>query len=105
MKKISLLLGVFFLIVSADISNAGEWLDDWIAQKTSQGPDFFSTQKRGYGTAGSMNMRFRQSNDYLVSLAKPRFKAGCGGIALEQQRRRRPRAFKNGAFREKNTKL
>lgn len=86
MKLIRLFLPVacLFLITvaSADPACSAEWIDDWIAQKTTVSPNYIESQKRGYYTPGSVSMRWRRSNDYLVSVAKPKFTTGCGGIDL-----------------------
>jgi len=58
------------------------WIDDWIAQKTVSNPSSFESQKRGYATAGGANMRWRQSNDYLMTASAPKFSRGCGGIDM-----------------------
>lgn len=69
---------VFFLVNSASAA----WVDDWINQKTSTGPDHFNTQTRGFGTFGSFSARWKMQNDYLVSVTPPSFKSGCGGVDL-----------------------
>jgi len=58
------------------------WVDDWIAQKTVSNPSSFESQKRGFATAGGANMRWTQSNDYLVTASAPAFSRGCGGIDM-----------------------
>lgn len=58
------------------------WVDDWIAQKTVSNAGTFESQKRGFATAGGANMRWRQSNDYLVTASPPKFTRGCGGIDM-----------------------
>lgn len=58
------------------------WLDDWFDQHVSSGPNYFEGQKRGYFTAGSFSARIPSSTDYLISIEKPRIKAGCGGIDI-----------------------
>lgn len=77
----TLLTGVCVLAVAAGSVNAA-WVDDWIEQKTMSGPGYLETQKRGYMTFGNFSARWQTGNDYLVSINKPQFKAGCGGIDL-----------------------
>lgn len=81
MKKfvaITILL-IFTLTISS--ARAG-WLDDWFDQQVSTSPNYFEGQKRGYFTAGSFSARIPTSTDYLISIEKPRLKAGCGGIDI-----------------------
>ncbi len=77
-KAVMISLVVFSLICSQTAHSA--WVDDWIAQKTTTQADYFTGQKRGYGTLGSFSARWSSGNDYLVSVTPPKFKAGCGGI-------------------------
>jgi len=56
------------------------WVDDWVTQKTSSSPNFYSGAKRGYFTAGSFDARWNLRNDYLWSITLPKLKTGCGGI-------------------------
>jgi len=77
-KTIFFCLTVSCLICSS--TSHAAWIDDWIAQKTTTQADYFTTQKRGYGTLGSFSARWSSGNDYLVSVTPPKFKAGCGGI-------------------------
>lgn len=59
---------------------AAGWVDDWLQQKTSSGPNYYSGQQRGYATAGGFNARWKTGVDYPISISPPSFKAGCGGI-------------------------
>jgi conjugative transfer pilus assembly protein TraH len=68
-----------FYVINASTAHAA-WIDDWIDQKTTTQADYFTGQKRGYGTLGSFSARWSSGNDYLVSVTPPKFKAGCGGI-------------------------
>jgi len=77
-KAVIVCLMILFLI-SFQTANAA-WIDDWIDQKTTTQADYFTGQKRGYGTLGSFSARWSAGNDYLVSATPPKFKAGCGGI-------------------------
>jgi len=75
-------IGVFFLILMLfnNTVHAGHWIDDWVNQRTSTGPDYFETQKRGYASFGSASARWRTGSDYLMTITKPKFEAGCGGV-------------------------
>ena len=70
---------ILIIAFTSSICYAG-WVDDWLQQKTVSSPDYLQGQKRGYFTAGSFSARWYQGQDYLFSIAKPKFKAGCGGI-------------------------
>lgn len=70
------------LLLPLSLSNQASWVDDWTAQSTRSGPDYFEGQKRGYFTSGSYQARFRNSQESLFSIQKPRLKSGCGGIDL-----------------------
>ena len=71
------------LCVLAPASHAGgDWVSDWFAQKTTTAPGSYQGQQRGYYTAGSVDARYRMSNDYLISVQPPSVKVGCGGIDL-----------------------
>ncbi len=66
---------------SATAMAANGWLDDWFSSKTSSGPDYFQGQQRGYATGGSLNARWGATvATNPISVAPPKFKAGCGGI-------------------------
>jgi conjugative transfer pilus assembly protein TraH len=78
-NKVIIIVTAILWIFSASDLNAA-WIDDWIAQKTTTQADYFTGQKRGYGTLGSFSARWSSGNDYLVSVTPPKFKAGCGGI-------------------------
>ncbi len=81
MKTRSLITAIVFIMMASP-AMADDWIDNWIQQATASGPNMFEGQKRGYASAGSLSMRFRNENDYLVSFAPPRFRAGCGGIDM-----------------------
>ena len=68
------------IVVFAPALSRGAWLDDWFDQAISSGPDYFAGQKRGFVSAGSFSARWSVNRDYPVTLALPRFNAGCGGI-------------------------
>lgn len=78
MKKFITIICILALIISSS-AQAG-WLDTWYDQAVSTAPNYFEGQKRGYFTAGSFSARIPTSTDYLISIEKPRFSAGCGGI-------------------------
>ena len=81
MKKKCLMIAMLVLLMTAS-ALADDWIDNWIEQATTSGPNMFEGQKRGYASAGSLSLRFRNEDDYLVSFAPPRFRAGCGGIDM-----------------------
>lgn len=70
------------LLLSLALNTQAGWMDDWVDQSTSSGPNYFEGQKRGYFSGGSYSARYRNSNDYLFSIQKPRLKSGCGGVDL-----------------------
>ena len=80
MIKKLILLSLAFFLASVTACPADGWVDDWINQAVVTGPDNFATQKRNYASMGGMSARWPVGNDPLVSVSKPRFKAGCGGI-------------------------
>ncbi|NVM20469.1 MAG: conjugal transfer protein TraH [Desulfobacterales bacterium] len=79
LKQTSIILSLVFVFIAASNSSA-DWVDDWINQSVVTGPDNFETQKRNYATFGNMSARWSTHADPLVSISKPRFTAGCGGI-------------------------
>lgn len=81
MKRKSLVITMIILLMAGS-TWADDWIDNWIQQATTSGPNMFESQKRGYASAGSLSLRFRNEDDYLVSFAPPRFRAGCGGIDM-----------------------
>ena len=66
------------LFPSANASAA--WVDDWLQQKTTTSPNYFSGQQRGYYSGGSFNARWPNTSTYPVTVEMPRVKSGCGGI-------------------------
>jgi len=80
MKLKILFVSVVIITIISISPGHCSWVDDWINQKTVSNPASFESQKRGFATAGGANMRWRQSNDYLATVSKPRFSRGCGGI-------------------------
>jgi len=80
-RGIALLVTVLLIQGSTGPAFAG-FASDWIANKTSTGGGSFEGQKRGYLYGGSMSARWRNSNDYLFTISKPKISAGCGGIDL-----------------------
>ncbi len=79
LKRISITILVA-MVLTVETVHAGHFADDWIAQKISTGPNYFETDRRGFGTLGSASMRFRVGNDHPISVTPPSFKSGCGGI-------------------------
>jgi conjugative transfer pilus assembly protein TraH len=79
LKKRSIILSLVLVFIAAS-NSWGDWVDDWINQSVVTGPDNFETQKRNYATFGNMSARWSTQADPLVTISKPRFKAGCGGI-------------------------
>ncbi|MDA8404407.1 MAG: conjugal transfer protein TraH [Desulfobacteraceae bacterium] len=77
--KAILIFWVVFSLITSKTAHAA-WIDDWIDQKTTTQADYFTGQKRGYGTLGSFSARWSSGNDYLLNVTPPKFKAGCGGI-------------------------
>ena len=80
-RGIALLVTVLLIQGSTGPAFAG-FASYWIANKTSTGGGSFEGQKRGYLYGGSMSARWRNSNDYLFTISKPKLSAGCGGIDL-----------------------
>lgn len=76
------LLTIIIVLMTSGAAFADDWIDNWIQQSTASGPNMFESQKRGYASAGSLSLRFRNERDYLVNFAPPRFRAGCGGIDM-----------------------
>jgi conjugative transfer pilus assembly protein TraH len=81
MLKRSLLI-IIILLMTSGVTFADDWIDNWIQQATTSGPNMFGSQKRGYASAGSLSLRFRNEKDYLVNVSPPRFRGGCGGIDM-----------------------
>ena len=61
-------------------STSAAWVDDWLDQRTTTSPNYFSGQQRGYYSGGSFSARWPNSVDYPVTVEMPRIKSGCGGI-------------------------
>ena len=76
------LVSIVLILTTSGTCLADDWIDNWIQQATVNGPNMFESQKRGYASAGSLSLRFRNENDYLVSFSPPRFRGGCGGIDM-----------------------
>lgn len=79
--KLVLILASALASVLPRSSSAG-WVDQWLDQRTVTQASSFQTQRRGYYSAPSLSARWRQSNDYLLSITPPRLGGGCGGIDL-----------------------
>jgi conjugative transfer pilus assembly protein TraH len=63
-------------------AKAQGWAETWFDNVTYTSPGSFSDQTRGYVTAGGMSGRVDVHNDYLMTLALPKVRAGCGGIDM-----------------------
>ena len=79
MKRLFALLGGMLCIAAA---SADSWVDNWLSQRTETSPGYFEGQKRGYFTGGSLQARWRMSNDSPISVSMPRIRSGCGGVDL-----------------------
>ncbi len=51
-KIVTAAIGVFFLFST---SAKAEWVDDWLQQRSTSGPNYFHGQERGYYQAGSFS--------------------------------------------------
>lgn len=76
-KIATIAVGVFFLLST---SAQAEWVDDWLQQRSTSGPNYFHGQERGYYQAGSFSTRWSNTNEYPLTIEAPRIKSGCGGI-------------------------
>jgi len=84
-RKGRVLIAAFVLVLTCAAIPAGidaGWVDDWIDQKSVSSPDYQAGKDRGYISMGGFSARWRTSNDYLVTVQKPRLKGGCGGIDM-----------------------
>jgi conjugative transfer pilus assembly protein TraH len=79
MKKITMAIGVA-LALSSSTAVASKWVDDWFDNAVYDSPDSFSSQKRGYYTAGGFSARVKSTTEYPVTISMPKLSAGCGGI-------------------------
>jgi conjugative transfer pilus assembly protein TraH len=68
------------LIVLVPALAPAAWVDDWLEQRTTTSPNYFSGQQRGYYSGGGFNSRWPNRADYPVTVEMPRVKSGCGGI-------------------------
>ena len=78
MNKTVKIIAVFLLLTPA--SSSAAWVDDWLEQKTTSSPNYFSGQQRGYYAGGGFSGRWPSKVDYPVTVEMPRIKSGCGGI-------------------------
>lgn len=76
------LIAVVAALLCGAAQASSDWVSDWFSQSTSTAPGGYSSQQRGYYTAGGFDARFRMTNDHLVSVQPPSIKVGCGGIDL-----------------------
>ena len=75
-------LALFALTILAPVIVSGAWVDDWITQKTTTSPNYFSGQQRGYYSGGSFSARWPNTTSYPLTVEIPRIKSGCGGIDM-----------------------
>ncbi|MBM9514073.1 conjugal transfer protein TraH [Desulfogranum marinum] len=75
-RLITIIMAVFLCIGSAQ----AEWVDDWLQQRSTNGPNYFHGQERGFYQGGSFSTRWSNTNDFPLTVESPRIKAGCGGI-------------------------
>lgn len=79
---------LFYLIIFSWFftpSSYADWLGTWMNNSmtsTYAPPQSFETKKAGYVTGGSFSTRYVMSNDPVISISKPRFESGCGGIDM-----------------------
>jgi len=77
-------VNIFVAIITGALALAGTasaaWVDDWLDQRTTTSPNYFSGQQRGYYSGGSFSARWPNSVDYPITVEMPRIKSGCGGI-------------------------
>lgn len=76
-KQLILALAIFLQLVTWAHA---EWVDDWLQQRSTSGPNYLHGQERGFYQAGSFSTRWPNTNDYPLTVESPRIKAGCGGI-------------------------
>ncbi len=56
------------------------WVDDWLNQRATISPNYFSGQQRGYYSGGSFSARWPNNVSYPVTEEMPRIKSSCGRI-------------------------
>lgn len=76
----SAIVGVVVLLATFPAVARSGWVDDWLTSKQSTAPSSFQGATRGYYSGGSFQAHWKNSNDYLMTISKPRLKSGCGGI-------------------------
>jgi conjugative transfer pilus assembly protein TraH len=81
-KKDTLKIIVATLVIFTTLPEiaSAAWVDDWLQQKTTISPNYFSGQQRGYYSGGSFSARWPNTASYPVTVEMPRIKSGCGGI-------------------------
>src|SRR5690606_32320187 len=72
-------IGVALALSSSPVV-ASKGVDDWFDNAVYDSPDSFSSQKRGYYTAGGFSARVKSTTEYPVTISMPKLSAGCGGI-------------------------
>lgn len=80
MKKIL----IYLLVLSISTSTVyADWVNEWIDQKSVSSPDYFGTQKKGYGSFGNYSARWYNPAEPIATFTPPRFSPpGCGGIDM-----------------------
>ncbi len=82
-KSIFIFISIFiFFFVFIPYNSKANFLNEWLTQKVTTNPDYFSGQQRGYFTAGAFSARFPSKSDYLINIESPRVKFGCGGLDI-----------------------
>ncbi len=80
MKRVILGVIVLVLRLTLPMPASAAWVDDWLQQRTTTTPGYFSGQQRGYYSGGGFSARWHSTNDFPVTLMTPHIKSGCGGI-------------------------
>ena len=78
--QIKILVAAIITTLMLAGNTSAAWVDDWLNQRTTTSPNYFSGQQRGYYSGGSFSARWPNSADYPVTVEMPRIKSGCGGI-------------------------
>jgi len=73
------LFAISFVLLSPSIY-AADWVDDWFDNAVYDKPASYTSQKRGYYSAGGFSARVNTATDYPISISPPRLNVGCGGI-------------------------
>jgi len=81
-KKLTYMATAIIAISCSIPAANANFADQWASNMTkSYSPaSYYKGSQRGYMSGGSFSMRYKQSNDHLLTISKPRLKSGCGGI-------------------------